>query len=175
MTRVRTRGRVQLRGRQGFLMTRTLRDRVRVVLLALAPALSITACAEPEEGARRIMADPLVREAVARFDPRYAIGVSTIRSTERFSKEVRPELGGSWGSEDRTMSAHIWDLKEAEVLGTLIVAASSKLVAVPVADLFGLPGAIGHSVPTDTVACRALGRHLAQFLSGREIAASPSQ
>src|SRR5262249_31058457 len=37
---------------------------------------------ESEEDARRIMADPIVRDAIARLGVRYAIGVSTITTED---------------------------------------------------------------------------------------------
>jgi hypothetical protein len=127
----------------------------------------------PEQDARSVMADPLVRDAVARLGVHYAIGVSTIKSTGRGSEGLHGGLGLMWGTEDRAVSAHIWDLKGAGVLGTMIVAASGKIIGVGLVPEAGLFSVVSFPIMTDTVACRALGRHLAKFLAAEKLSASP--
>src|SRR5262249_41370741 len=120
---------------------------------------------ESEEDARRIMADPIVRDAIARVGGRYAIGGSTITTEDK--KDALP-VGAAWGHRESKMSAHLWDLKEAVVLGTIEVASAGEMVGVGLVPVFFLFTV--YSIPlTETMVCRALGRQLAEFLGGEKI------
>jgi hypothetical protein len=74
-------------------------------------------------------------------------------------------MGATWAPVDSALSAEVWDLDSQSVVGTLRVTASGKVTAVGVAPGIAMLSVISFPA-TETTACNALGRHLAEYLIG---------
>ena len=109
----------------------------------------------------------LIQRRIKAFDLRYLIVVSSDTKQSDVKHAMILVPGGFFGFEswdrEASLTAVVWDLKEAQRAGTVDVSASGTAL-VPA---FILP--IPLIPATETTACQQLGRHLAQFLTGADM------